>query len=445
MLHAPGAIAVNRPFDEKDVFLGRGRDVSQSLKGAYVVLGVTGSIAAYKAIEVCRRLVDAGAHVAPVFTQSATRFVGAATFSALASERTKTEMFDDEEAIPHTRLGHSADLVLVAPATARIIGEYACGIASDLLSATLLATKAPVVICPAMHKEMWEQQAVQENLTTLRRRGVVVVPPATGRLAGGEVGEGRLAEPEEIVEVVARVLAKRRDLEGLSVLVTAGGTREPIDPVRFIGNRSSGRQGHAIAQAACDRGAAVTLITASDLPVDLGIDVVHVETADELARETLRRIESADLIIMAAAVADFRPIRASDKKLRKRDGTPRIELEATKDVLAEIAKVRQKHQVIIGFAAETDDVLANGARKLKEKNVDLIVVNDVSAPGVGFGHDTNAVTILDQQGHRTSVPLQSKSTIAHAVLDAALMWASIQENPVHEESSGSDDAEGAPE
>lgn len=423
--------------------LEKARDERSPLAGAYIVLGVTGSIAAYKAVEVCRLLVDAGAHVAPVLSHSATRFVGAVTFSALASEPAKTELFDDDEAIPHTRLGRAADLVLVVPATARIIGEYASGISRDLLGATLLATKAPVVICPAMHTEMWNHQAVQENLTTLRRRGVVIVPPDSGRLAGGELGEGRLAEPDAIVQVVASVLGEKRDLVGYSVLVTAGGTREPIDPVRFIGNRSSGKQGHAIAQAAFDRGASVTLITASDLPVASGITTIAIERADELAHEVLSRSAGADLIFMAAAVADFRPVKSSDKKWKKRDGMPPIELEATQDVLAEVAKARHGHQVIVGFAAETDDVLANAEKKLAEKGVDLIVVNDVSAPGVGFGHDTNAVTILDSKGGRASVSLQSKSTIAHAVLDAALSWLFSQGGRMHNESIPTKSAEGA--
>src|SRR5688572_15883123 len=248
-----------------------------TLRGRRVVLAVTGGIAAYKAVEVCRRLVDAGAHVAPVLTEDATRFVGALTFSALASEPARTSLFDGPDPIPHTRLGQSADLVLVAPATAKLLGKYAAGISDDLLTATLLATRAPVLVAPAMHTEMWEHPAVQANLTTLRQRGVHVVDPESGRLAGGDEGEGRLADPARIVEAAAAVLATG-DLAGVRVLVTAGGTRERLDPVRFIGNRSSGKMGHAVADEASRRGAAVTLVTTADRSSVPAVDLVRVDT-----------------------------------------------------------------------------------------------------------------------------------------------------------------------
>src|SRR5689334_15298380 len=259
-----------------------------ALAGRRVVLGVTGGIAAYKAVEVCRRLVDAGAHVAPVLTEDATRFVGAVTFSALASEPARTSLFDGPDPIPHTRLGQSADVVVVAPATAKLVGKYAAGISDDLLTATLLATRAPVLVAPAMHTEMWEHPAVQENLATLRRRGVHVVDPESGRLAGGDVGAGRLAEPERVVAAAAAVLARGGDLAGMRVLVTAGGTREAIDPVRFIGNRSSGKMGHAVATAAAARGAAVTLVTTQARSTSptvevVPFEVVPVESAQEMA------------------------------------------------------------------------------------------------------------------------------------------------------------------
>ena len=264
-----------------------------ALEGAVVVLGVTAGIAAYKAVEVCRQLVDRGAHVIPVLTPAATRFVGTATFSALASEPARTELFDPHDPIPHTHLGQAADLVLVAPATANFLAETAAGIAHDLLGAVLLATTAPVVVCPAMHAEMWKHPSVEENLATLLRRGVVVVAPESGRLAGGDEGPGRLADPSLIVAAAATVLASGRELTGVQVLVTAGGTREPIDPVRYIGNRSSGRQGYAIAAEARRRGATVTLVSASSLEPPAGVEFVPVETAAELSREVLVRARAA--------------------------------------------------------------------------------------------------------------------------------------------------------
>jgi len=390
------------------------------LRGAFVVLGVTGGIAAYKAVEVCRRLVDAGAHVAPVMTRAATRFVGPTTFSALASEPVRTELFSDSEPIPHTRLGRAADLVIVCPATARAIGEYAAGLSSDLLVATLLATDAPVLVCPAMHTEMWHHPAVVDNVATLRRRGVEIIEPESGRLAGGDVGDGRLADPEAIVLRAAAVLGRSRDLAGLRVVVSAGGTREPIDPVRYISNRSSGKQGIALADAAARRGATVTLVSTVEPDPAPGVGIVLVETAEELREAVIAAAAEADIVIMSAAVADFRPKVAADQKLKRRDGLPEIVLEPTPDILAELVSKRAPGQVLVGFAAETVDAVANGARKLEDKGCDLIVVNDVSRPGVGFGYDTNAVTILDRSGGRRDVALTAKSAVADAVLDAAV-------------------------
>lgn len=405
------------------------------LDGACVVLGVCGGIAAYKAVEVLRRLIDQGAHVVPILTASAARFVGAPTFSALASEPAETELFGAPHPVPHVRLGRAADVVVVVPATARLIGAYASGISSDLLTATLLATKAPVLICPAMHAEMWEHPAVRENVTTLERRGVVVLPPVHGRLAGGDVGIGRLAEPEDVLAAVARMLAAARPtraggglagLAGLRVLVTAGGTREPIDPVRYLANRSSGRQGHALAAVAAASGARVVLVTASALPTPPSVTTVRVDTAAELADAVLSRTGEADVVVMAAAVADFRPMSPAPEKLHKRDGLPRLELEATEDVLVEIGRRRRAGdapagQVIIGFAAETGDVIERARTKLAEKGLDVVVANDVTAPGVGFGHETNAVTLVYASGEVVQVPLSPKPTIAHAVLEAALL------------------------
>jgi phosphopantothenoylcysteine decarboxylase/phosphopantothenate--cysteine ligase len=383
--------------------------------GKRIVLGVTGGIAAYKAVEVSRRLVDAGAHVVPVMTKAAERFIGRTTLSALASEPVQTSLWDEDTPIPHTRLGQTADLVLVVPATARLIGAYAAGLSTDLLTNTLLATRAPVMICPAMHTEMWEHPAVQENLATLRRRGVHVVDPDAGRLAGGDVGAGRLATPERIVAAVERVLSPH-DLAGVSVLVTAGGTREPIDAVRMIANRSSGKQGYAIAAAAASRGAHVTLVSTVARPAPVGVQVIAVETAAQM-EAAVRDLGDADVIVMAAAVADFRPKTAAPGKIKKADGTPEIVLEPTPDILAGLGARKRPGQVLVGFAAETSDLLANAESKMRAKRLDLIVANDVSADGVGFSHDTNAVTLLRPGMHPREVGLADKLVIASAVID----------------------------
>jgi phosphopantothenoylcysteine decarboxylase/phosphopantothenate--cysteine ligase len=402
-----------------------------------IVLGVCGGIAAYKAVEVCRLLVDAGAHVIPVLTSEATRFVGAVTFSALASEPVQTSLWDEDSPIPHTRLGQSADLIVVVPATAHLMARYAAGLSDDLLTATLLATRAPVLLCPAMHTEMWEHPSVRENLATLERRGVRVVPPAVGRLAGGDSGEGRLAEPAVIA---ARALAlvglggaegtvdaaarPDPDLSGLHVVVSAGGTREALDPVRYLTNRSSGKQGNALAEAAARRGATVTLVTASGLTlspdVQAAVTRIEVESAADMEAALVRACPGADVVIMAAAVADFRPKVAADRKLSKEDGLPELVLEPTPDILTGLAARRTPGQVLVGFAAETDDVAERGRRKLHRKGVDLLVVNDVSAPGTGFDHDTNAVSILEADGSSTEIPLTSKYAVANAVLDSVI-------------------------
>jgi phosphopantothenoylcysteine decarboxylase / phosphopantothenate---cysteine ligase len=401
------------------------------LAGKRIVLGVTGGIAAYKAVEVCRRLVDAGAHVVPVMTDGARHFVGETTLSTLASEAVRTSLWEidhgaDGSPITHTRLGQTADLVLVAPATARVISDLRTGRSADLLSATLVATTAPVLLAPAMHTEMWEHPAVRENLEVLAARGVHIVPPEEGRLAGGDSGAGRLADPATIVEAATKLLdARPADLAGLSVLVTAGGTREPIDPVRYIGNRSSGKQGYALAEAAAARGAAVTVVSTVDRPVAAGVDVVRVETAAEMHDAVMARSAAADVVVMAAAVADFRPVAAADRKLKKADGAPEVVLERTVDILAALGASKPAGQTLVGFAAETDDLRANAESKLRAKGADLIVANDVSAPGAGFEHDTNAVVLLSADG-ATEIPLADKRTVAHAVLDAVTTLRSKQ-------------------
>ena len=392
------------------------------LRGRQVVLGVSGGVAAYKAVELCRRLVDEGAFVSPVLTASALRFVGAATFSAVASEAARTSLWDGPEASPHTTLGQRADLVVVAPATARLLAAYALGLADDLLVATLLATRAPVVVCPAMHTEMWEQAAVQVNVALLRARGTLVVGPDAGPLAGGDVGPGRMAEVGEIVDACASVVDVDvpGDLAGVRVLVTAGGTREPLDAVRFLGNRSSGKQGHALAAEAAARGATVTLVTTSDLAVPVLVERVAVETAAEMEAAVAARAATADVVVMAAAVADFRPTSAAPSKLRKADGVPVVVLEPTPDILAGLARRRGPGQVLVGFAAEHGDPRPGAREKLRRKGVDLVVGNDVSSAGAGFGGDANAVVIVGARGIEFNVGPTDKRAIARAVLDAVV-------------------------
>ncbi len=384
-----------------------------------MVLGVSGGIAAYKAVELCRRLVDAGATVVPVLTEDALRFVGATTFSALAGQRARTSLWDEADPIPHTGLGQSADLVVVAPATARLIAKLAHGLSDDLLTATLLATRAPVLVCPAMHTEMWEHAAVRANMAILRQRGVAVVDPVVGPLAGGDSGAGRLAEPDQIVRAAEAVLGPD-DLGGLRVLVTAGGTREPLDAVRFITNRSSGKQGYAIAEEALARGASVCLVSTVDRPVPPGAEVVRVDTAAEMEAEVVPRAPGYDVIVMAAAVADFRPKAPAEGKLKKDHGPPEIILEPTHDFLVDLGRTKPGGQVLVGFAAETDDVVAGARAKLERKRLDLIVANDVTVPGAGFEHDTNQVILLHADGRVQDVQMSDKREVARAVLDAVV-------------------------
>jgi phosphopantothenoylcysteine decarboxylase/phosphopantothenate--cysteine ligase len=350
-----------------------------------------------------------------VLTEDALRFVGALTFSALASEPARTSLFDGPDPIPHTRLGQNADLVIVAPATAKLVGKYAAGISDDLLTATLLATRAPVLVAPAMHTEMWEHPAVQDNLATLRRRGVHVVDPESGRLAGGDAGPGRLADPARVVAAAATIVARGGDLAGVRVLVTAGGTREAIDPVRYIGNRSSGKMGHAVADAAAARGAAVTLVTTQNRPTHPAVEVVVVESADDMASAVLERFGDMDAVVMAAAVADFRPKAAAAEKLKKREGVPELLLEPTPDILAALGRARSG-QFVVGFAAETERVRENAAEKLAAKRVDLMVANDVSASDSGFEVDTNRAVLL-AAGGAEELALLSKAALADVILD----------------------------
>lgn len=404
-----------------------------SLRGKHIVLCVSGGIAAYKAVELCRLLVDAGAHVAPVMTADAEHFIGKTTLSALASEPVHTTLWDDANPIPHTRLAQRADLIVVAPATARVIGSYAAGISSDFLTATLIATRAPVLLCPAMHTEMWEHASVQENIATLRRRGVNILEPETGRLAGGDIGAGRLAEPQRIFTEVEQLLTPG-DLYGAHIVVTAGGTREPIDAVRVIANRSTGKQGYAIAIEAVARGAKVTLISTADLPTPFGVNLVQVETAQQMLDAVNAEAKSADVVVMAAAVADVRPVRVATHKLKKDplsgqiDDLGAIELEATPDILAGLGKNKPAGQVLVGFAAETENLIANAQSKLERKGADLIVANDVSQDGVGFAHATNAVTLVARGAEPVEVALADKRSIARSVLNAVVVIRSARTN-----------------
>lgn len=392
------------------------------LSGKRVVLGVGGGIAAYKSVELLRRLIDLGAYVSPVLTSSALRFVGETTFSALASEPARTSLFDDMDPIPHTHLGQNCDLLVVAPATADLIARYANGLADDLLTTTLIATRAPVIMVAAMHSEMWEHASVQANIATLRSRGVIVLEPEVGRLAGGDFGVGRLASLEQVLAAIEQCLAQSGILKGKKVLVTAGGTREAIDPVRYIGNRSSGKQGIAFAKMASQLGAEVVLVTTVAADSIPNCQMVMVESASEMMDAVMGAFPGADMAVMAAAVADFRPKRISSTKLKKSLGTPEIVLEPTDDILAELGRKKRPDQIVIGFAAETSDPGAEAARKLEDKNADFIVANNVLEPGSGFSTDTNRVTLVGKDS-TTEFEIASKTQVAGKVLQMATKWA----------------------
>lgn len=387
-----------------------------------LILGVGGGIAAYKAVHLLRLLMGSSYYVVPILTDGAREFVGDATFSALASERAKTSLYQDPDPIPHTHLGRSADVMVVAPATANIIGKMAHGLADDLLSATLLASRAPIVVAPAMHEEMWENPAVQGNIASLREYGVTVISPTRGRLAGGDVGSGRMAEPWVIFDFVNAVLSPCRvDLANKKVIVTSGGTREAIDPVRFVGNRSSGKQGTAFAKVAAAWGADVTLITSTDASIEFpGVATVEVESTQEMHDALMEAGSQADLVIMAAAVADFRPRGVSETKI-KRAGRSTLDLNmiANPDLLTEIRKVLSETCVVVGFAAETSDLRENMEKKLRTKGVDLIVGNDVTRPGSGFGTDTNSVVVMMGDGSNYELEKVTKFAVAERVLNSA--------------------------
>src|SRR4051794_32614741 len=396
-----------------------------------VVLGVSGGIAAYKACELLRLFTESGHDVTVVPTEAALEFVGAPTWAALSGKPVSTDVWTGVEGVPHVRLGQTADLVVVAPATANVLAKAAHGLADDLLTNTLLTTRCPVVFAPAMHTEMWEHPATTANVATLRQRGSLVIEPAEGRLTGADTGKGRLPDPAEIFAIATDVLARAStpgldgsDLAGRRVVVSAGGTREYLDPVRFLGNRSSGLQGYALARTAAARGAEVTLVAANvTLPDPAGVKVVRVETTAQLRDAVLTAATTADAVVMAAAPADYRPRSVSETKIKKaEDGTaPPLELEQNPDILAELSADRARPgSVVVGFAAETGDadrsVLELGRAKLARKGCDLLVVNDVSGGRV-FGSADNEAVLLDASGSATPVPRGSKAALAHVIWD----------------------------
>ncbi|MDT0316740.1 bifunctional phosphopantothenoylcysteine decarboxylase/phosphopantothenate--cysteine ligase CoaBC [Streptomyces millisiae] len=395
-----------------------------------IVLGVGGGIAAYKACELLRLFTESGHSVTVVPTASALRFVGAPTWAALSGAPVATEVWEDVHEVPHVRIGQRADLVVIAPATADVLARAAGGRADDLLTNVLLTARCPVVFAPAMHTEMWEHPATQENVATLRRRGALVIEPAVGRLTGADTGRGRLPDPSAIFAYCRRVLERGAvdepaDLAGRRVVISAGGTREPLDPVRYLGNRSSGKQGYALARTAAARGAAVTLVAANTaLPDPAGVTVVPVSTTEELREAVVKAAAEADAVVMAAAVADFRPASRAPQKIKKRDdrGPEPIALVRNPDILAELAAGRRPGQLVVGFAAETEDVLANGRAKLARKGCDVLVVNRVGE-GIAFGTEENEAVILEAGGAETPVPHGPKEALADRVWDVvARRW-----------------------
>lgn len=388
------------------------------LGGRRVLLAVTGGVAAYKSAYLARRLVEAGAELRVMLSDSAREFIGPQTFAAITGTQPLTTLFGDEVVSPHTEMARWTDILVVAPATAATIGRIANGLSSDLISATMLAYTGPVLLAPAMHTEMWEHPSTRRNLDTLRNDGYQFIGPESGALAGGDTGAGRVAEPEAILERIEQILAPSGS--SLRVLVTAGGTREPVDPVRYLGNRSTGKMGHAIADAAARRGMDVTLVTSSDLSVLPVVKVVSVETAQEML-EAVSGIET-DIAVMAAAVADFRPAKPSGTKLARSEGLDSIELEPNPDILASVVD-RDPVPFVVGFAAETGD-LDRAIDKASSKKVDLLVYNDVSEPGSGFGADTNRVVVIDGAGETDAWPVLSKEEVAERLIERVMAEAS---------------------
>ncbi len=381
-----------------------------------IVLGITGGIAAYKAADIASKLTQAGARVEVIMTESATRFITPLTLRSLTGRPVVTSMFElaPEFSIEHVALAEAADVVAIAPATANIIAKLAVGIADDMLTCTVLATEAPVIVAPAMNVNMFQNSITQDNLAKLKARGFTIIDPGYGRLASGKIGLGRLAEVEEIIGTIQQVLGRGGDLAGKRIVITAGGTQEPIDPVRHIGNRSSGKMGYAIAEAARDRGAEVKLITApTSLPEPAGIEVIHIETTTEMKEAVAKATAQADALIMAAAVADYQPKSVAKAKIKKEAPSLTLELVRTPDILAEVKGKLLK----VGFAAESEDIVDNARQKLEKKHLDLIAANDITAADSGFGTDTNKVTLIDRDGKVESLPLLTKREVADRILD----------------------------
>jgi phosphopantothenoylcysteine decarboxylase/phosphopantothenate--cysteine ligase len=388
----------------------------------HLLLGVTGSIAAYKAADLASKLTQAGALVDVILTAGAEKFVTPLTFQSVTGRRayTESDLWGGEAHVLHVGLAHQADALVIAPCTANTLAKLAHGLADNLLTITALANRAPLVLAPAMDGGMFDSPATQSNLATLVERGASVIGPAEGHLASGLVGRGRMVEPAEILGHLRIILGRRGGLAGKSVVVSAGGTQEPLDPVRVLTNRSSGKQGYALAQAALDAGANVTLITTpTSLTPPVGAKVIHVETARQMLEAVLAESAKADALIMAAAVADFRPKQAAASKMKKRDGIPQVTLEATEDVLEAVAAQKsetKRPKVIVGFAAESRDLLSNASEKLKSKHLDMIAANDISASDAGFGVDTNRITLLFANGKQESLPLMSKAEAAETIV-----------------------------
>ena len=389
------------------------------LSGKTIILGVTGGIAAYKAAEICSTLVRSGATVHVVMTEHATHFVGPVTFRALTGNPVITGLWEEprEYEITHVSLADKADVFLIAPATANILGKIASGVADDMLSTMIMATTAPVILAPAMNYKMWENPAVKANVERLESLGYIFVNPEVGRLACGAEGVGRLADPEKVVQSVVACLERKTDLGGVSILVTAGPTQEPIDPVRFVANRSSGKMGYAIARAAAERGARVILVSGPvSLPAPPGVEIVAVQTAAEMLKAVIERLSDVQVVVGAAAVADYTPKSPGKGKAKKSKAGLVLELVSTKDIMAEAGR-RKKDRVLVGFAAETGNLIENAKAKLHSKSLDFIVANDVSKPGIGFGSDVNEVTIIGRDGRVQELPRMAKTRIAHEILD----------------------------
>ena len=394
------------------------------LKGKKIVLGVTGGIAVYKAVDLVSRLRKQGCEVRVVMTEHAQQFVTPLTFKEISGNQVAVSMWSSNQEfnVEHIALANWADAFVVAPATANIIAKMAYGLADDLLSTTLLAAQAPIVVCPAMNTGMYENAATQENIAKLQGRGITVMPPAVGKLACGTSGAGRLPEPQEIVEFLNAFFAKREgDLRGLKVLVTAAGTREPIDPVRFVGNRSSGKMGYAVAQMAAERGAEVLLISGpSALSIPANVKAIKVETTNEMLEACLESYDKVDLVIKAAAVADYRPRDVAEQKIKKKtDDALTVVMDKNPDILKTLG-AKKTHQVLVGFAAETQNLLENARDKVVKKNLDMIVANDVTAAGAGFNADTNIVKFLFANGEVRSLEQMPKVDVANCILDEAL-------------------------